>query len=67
MPEKETLVAGSEPLKLRGIDHVLVLVTDLEAALRFYERVEADRTSFSIRDPSANTIELRSAPMTRRA
>lgn len=136
---------NAEPLRLRGIDHVLLLVADLEKAVAFYERVagcsvenrlpqfgmielragsshldlvdisaaagawaqpqvaggrnvdhialaveshdapalrahlhvhnveigeervEGDRTSFYVRDPSGNRIELQSAPRSRRA
>jgi catechol 2,3-dioxygenase-like lactoylglutathione lyase family enzyme len=46
-----------EPLRLRGIDHVLLLVTDLEKAVAFYERVAG--CSVETRLPEFGMVELR--------
>jgi len=57
----------------RNVDHVALAVASHDAAALAAhleaigvevgeKRVEADRTSFYVRDPSGNTIELRSAP-----
>lgn len=65
--------ARPEILGGRNVDHVALAVASHDAgALRAHlqshgidigeERVEGDRTSFYVRDPSGNSIELRSAP-----
>jgi catechol 2,3-dioxygenase-like lactoylglutathione lyase family enzyme len=70
--------ARPEILGGRNVDHVALDVASHDAAaLRAHlethnveigeERTESDRTSFYVRDPSGNGIELRSAPHTRRA
>jgi len=64
--------ARPEILGGRNVDHVALAVASHDArALRAHlaalgvevgeERLEGDRTSFYVRDPSGNTIELRSA------
>lgn len=69
--------ARPEILGGRNVDHVALAVASHDAAqLRAHlaahgvevgeERVEDGRTSFYVRDPSGNTIELRSAPQTLR-
>ena len=69
--------ATPEILGGRNVDHVALSVASHDATeLRVHlaahgveigeERVEDDRTSFYVRDPSGNTIELRSAPQTSR-
>lgn len=69
--------ARPEILGGRNVDHVaLAVASHDESQLRAHlaahgvevgeERVEDGRTSFYVRDPSGNTIELRSAPQTLR-
>lgn len=73
----EGVWARPEILGGRNVDHVALDVESHDAtALRAHlqahaveigeERVEGARTSFYVRDPSGNGIELRSAPQTRR-
>lgn len=68
--------ARPEILGGRNVDHVALDVASHDAtALRAHlqahsveigeERIEADRTSFYVRDPSGNGIELRSTPARR--
>ncbi len=48
---------SARPIELRGIDHVLLLVVDLEKAVAFYERVAG--CSVETRLPQHGMIELR--------
>lgn len=68
--------ARPEVLGGRNVDHVALAIASHDAsALRAHllahgiaigeERVEGGRTSFYVRDPSGNTLELRSAPASR--
>lgn len=49
--------AGSSPFSIKGIEHVLVLVNDLERALTFYEGVLGARVESRL--PTYAMVELR--------